>query len=95
LSLSDPVAWLEKAGSADPGLRAVHDWLAAASALDGDGARAAAELAESRRLSEHNWSSTIAAQRAGPAQAFEAPAMRAALEATYFAGLRKAGVPEE
>ena len=82
--------------SAEPALWFVHEWLAAADALNGDGAPAAAELAESRRLSEHTWPSSVAQQRASyGAKNFETPAIRAALETTYLAGLRKAGVPEE
>lgn len=93
--IGDAVAWLEKARSAEPGLWFVHEWLAAADALNGDGAAGAAELAKSRRLSEHAWPSTIARLQDGYAKDFETPAMRAALEATFFAGLRRAGVPGE
>jgi TolB-like protein/DNA-binding winged helix-turn-helix (wHTH) protein/cytochrome c-type biogenesis protein CcmH/NrfG len=94
--VGDAVASLEKASSTVTGLWFVHEWLAAADALNGDGARAAAELAESRRLSEHNWPSSVAQQRASyGAENFETPAIRAALDTTYLAGLREAGVPEE
>ena len=85
--------WLEKARSANPGqgphLRA---WLASAYALEGGSERAAAELAEARRLGSDDRYSSISRLRA----AFTGePKAQALLEATYFAGLRKAGMPEE
>jgi adenylate cyclase len=46
----EAIAWLEKARSALPGIPSFHSRLAAAYALDGDTERAAAELAEARRL---------------------------------------------
>ena len=51
-----------------------------------------AELAEARRLAGDVFSS-IAHVKAG--QSWGVPKVRALFEATYFAGLRKAGVPEE
>jgi tetratricopeptide (TPR) repeat protein len=47
----EAIRWLEKALSANPGLAFAHGHLAAAHALNGDAERAAAELAEARRLS--------------------------------------------
>jgi len=55
--------------------------------------RAAAELAEARRLSADDRYSTITRLRA--AQYWGVPKIRALFEATYFAGLRKAGMPDE
>ena len=58
-----------------------------------DTERAATELAEARKLSLDNRYSSIAQLKA--AQYFGVPKIRALYEATYFAGLRKAGMPEE
>jgi hypothetical protein len=55
--------------------------------------RAAAELAETRRLNVDARYSSIARLRA--ARYWGVPKIRALYEATYFAGLRLAGVPEE
>jgi hypothetical protein len=65
-------------------------WLASAHALNGDTERAATELAEARRPSSNDRYSSIARLTAA-----WAPKARARLEATYIAGLRKAGMPEE
>ena|SRR6516165_7745210 len=55
--------------------------------------RATAELAEARRSAgEGSWLS-IARLSAGTR--YETPAIRALAEATFYEGLRKAGVPEE
>jgi hypothetical protein len=62
--------------------------------LRGETERAVVEPAEARRLSvKPNWSS-IAGMRAGIGS-WGVPKIRALMEATYFTGLRKAGVPEE
>jgi hypothetical protein len=66
--------------------------LAAARALRGDGARAAAELAEARKLSPDDRYSSLARLRTVYRGVPKHNALR---EATYFAGLRKAGMPEE
>ena len=68
-------------------------WLAAAYALKGDTERAAVELAEARTLNGDDRYSSIARLKA--AGYFGVPKIRALYEATYFAGLRKAGMPEE
>jgi TolB-like protein/Flp pilus assembly protein TadD len=85
------VAWLEKARSAMPTQPNVRGHLASAYALKGDSERAAAELAEARRLSAGNLFTSIAHLKAYP----NAPKIHALYEGTYFAGLRKAGMPEE
>ncbi|MEI4920914.1 hypothetical protein Q8G81_35755, partial [Klebsiella pneumoniae] len=46
----EAIAWFEKARSVLPAVPNFHSRLAAAYALDGDTERAAAELAEARRL---------------------------------------------
>jgi hypothetical protein len=70
-----------------------HAWLASAYALKGDTERAADELADARRLNiDDRYSSIARLKAAGPGGV---PKIRALFEATYFAGLRKAGMPEE
>jgi hypothetical protein len=64
----------------------------AAYALKGDLTRAAAELAEARRLGGDNRYASIAAYKS--LQRFGATAIDALAEETFFAGLRAAGVPE-
>ena len=89
----EAIVWLEKANSANPGFGPNHAWLASAYGLKGDTERAAAELAEARKLSSVNSYSSIAHLRT--VGYWGVPKVRALFEATYFAGLRKAGVPEE
>ena len=88
----DAVLWLEKAINANPKLSQPHALLAAAYALKNETERAAAEVAEARRLRGEGSYSSIARIRTGY---WGVPKIRALVEATYFAGLRKAGVPEE
>ena len=71
----------------------VHGCLAAAYALKGETERAATELAEARWLSHDDGFSTIARLKA--TQHIGSAKVRALFEQTYFAGLRKAGMPEE
>jgi hypothetical protein len=65
--------------------------------LRGETERAAAELAEAQRLAGEGSFSSIARLKARLKAdgAGGVPKTRALYEATYFAGLRKAGVPEE
>jgi adenylate cyclase len=90
----EAIVWLEKARAAVPAASIVHARLAAAYALKGETERAAAELAEARRLNGDVYSSMARLQAVAVAY-FGVPKMRALYEATYFAGLRKAGMPEE
>jgi TolB-like protein/Flp pilus assembly protein TadD len=90
---SDAVLWLEKARSANRALPTVHASLASAYALMSEAERAATELAEARRLSGDGRYSSVARLKA--TGYFGVPKIRALHEATYFAGLRKAGMPEE
>jgi adenylate cyclase len=87
----EAILWIEKARSANPQFAGPHAWLASAYALGGNMERAAAELAAARRLSRDSRYASImllkAAQSYGKAQHLA--------EDTFFAGLRKAGVPEE
>jgi hypothetical protein len=55
---------------------------------------AVAELAEARRLSADDRYSSLARLHAVIGY-WGVPKVRALFEATYFAGLRKAGMPEE
>jgi hypothetical protein len=67
--------------------------LASAYALKGETERAAFELAEARRLlGEGSYSSITRIRAMGY---LGVPKIRALYETNYFAGLRKAGVPEE
>jgi TolB-like protein/tetratricopeptide (TPR) repeat protein len=90
---SEAIVWFEKARSANPVRPIVHAHLASAYALKGETEQAAAELAEARRLSSDDRYASIGRLKAlgflGVAK------IRALHEATYFAGLRKAGMPEE
>jgi hypothetical protein len=91
--INEAILWLEKARSATPAHPGICADLASAYALNGEIERAVAELAEARRLSRDDRYSSIARLKA--LGRFEMPKARALFEATYFAGLRKAGMPEE
>ena len=91
--IEDAIVWLEKACSANPELPYAHSYLASAYALRGDTEQSAIELAEARRLSGDGRYSSFARLKA--IVYFGVPKIRALYEATYFAGLRKAGMPEE
>ncbi len=92
--VDEAIEWLEKAHE-NSALQFVPAWLAAAYGLKGDLPRAAAEIAEARRLSPNGRPANIAAERAASVKDFRLPATRALLETTYLAGLRRAGVPDE
>ena len=89
----EAIAWLEQARMAIPAHPAVHAYCASAYALKGATERTAAELAEARRLSGEDRYSSIARLQA--LWHFGVPKIHALFEATYFAGLRLAGMPEE
>jgi tetratricopeptide (TPR) repeat protein len=91
--IDEAILWLEKALSANPGLAFAHGHLAAAYALEGGTERAHAELAEARRLSGDGRFASMARLQA--ARSWGVPKVRALYEATYFAGLRKAGLSEK
>jgi TolB-like protein/Tfp pilus assembly protein PilF len=90
---AEAILWLEKALRAGPGYAAPHAALAAACALSGKTERAVAELAEARRLSGDGRFASVARLKA--ARYWGVPKVRALFETTFFAGLRKAGMPEE
>jgi hypothetical protein len=93
--LDEAIVWFEKARSATPVLPFPRSRLAAAYALRGETERAAAELTETRRLDGGDLFSSIARLKTYPGGWWGVPKIRALWEATYFAGLRKAGMPEE
>jgi TolB-like protein/class 3 adenylate cyclase len=86
----EAILWLEKARSENTRLPFVHAWLAAAYALKGQQERARAELADAQQLNEGY--GNLATVRKSPW--FAKPEVRALAEATYFVGLRQAGLPE-
>ncbi len=88
----EAIVWLERARTGNPRSPWPHGWLASAYGLKGDLDRAAAELAEARRLFGGKVYPSIAAMRGG---SWGVLTIRELHEATFFKGLRKAGVPEE
>jgi TolB-like protein len=89
----EAIVWLEKARGAHAELPYVHSDLASAYALRGETDRSAVELVEARRLSlDGRYSSILRLQATGYSGV---PKIHALYEATYLAGLRKAGMPEE
>jgi tetratricopeptide (TPR) repeat protein len=90
----EAVQWFEKARSAHAGIHHIHASLAAGYALKGETGRAAVALSEARRLSDR-YSSIARLKEAPGTQWFAALKLRGLADATYFAGLRKAGMPEE
>ena len=96
----EAILWLEKARSAWPAFTNTRAVLASAYALKGETERAAAELAEARRLSaDHRFSDIAHLKAAGAPQSasgyWGVPKVAALFEATYIAGLRKGGMPED
>jgi len=91
--LDEAILWLNRAHTANPNQPFPHAYLASAYGLKGEIERAAVELAQARRLSSDDRYLSIARLRAvGP---FGGPQIRAFFEAIYFAGLRKAGIPDQ
>jgi adenylate cyclase len=91
--IGEAIIWIEKARNANPAHPLIRAWLASAYGLKGETERAAAELAEARRLSSDGRFSSIATLKA--AQYLGVPKVRALFESTYLRGLRLAGMPEE
>jgi hypothetical protein len=89
----EAIVWFERARNHTPALSEYRARLAAAYALNGEAERAVAELGEARRLSLDDRYSNLARLRA--VRYWGVPKIRALVEATYLAGLRKAGMPEE
>jgi TolB-like protein len=99
--IDEAIVWLEKARTAFPAHPNARATLGSAYALSGDTQSAAAELAEAKRLvGDDRYSSiahlkTVGFYGATAAGYWGVPKLRALFETTYFAGLRKAGMPEE
>jgi adenylate cyclase len=95
----EAVSWLEMARDAVPDHANTHATLGSAYALIGDTERAATELAEARKLVGDDRFSSIARLKEigffGVGGYFGVAKIRTLIEATYFAGLRQAGVPDE
>jgi TolB-like protein len=91
--IDEAIVWFEKARAANPEHSQHHCHLCSAYALKGNIERAAGELAEARRLSGDDRYSSLARLKA--VVDFGVPSVHALYEATYFAGLLKAGMPEE
>jgi adenylate cyclase len=91
--LDEAIRWFEKARSTNPGHHLPYAFLASAHALKGDMEPAAIALADAQRLSADERYSSIAGVRANGY--WGVPKIRALYEATYFVGLRKAGMPED
>jgi TolB-like protein/class 3 adenylate cyclase len=89
----EAIVWLEKArgGYSQQSREPVYinAWLASAHALAGEGEQARSELEEAWK---HGFRRTMAELRSDAWYAN--PQVRALAEATYFVGLRKAGMPE-
>jgi adenylate cyclase len=80
--IDEAIIWLEKARGANAEYPSFHAHLASAYALKGDTERAAAELAEARRLSSDDRFSRIARLKA--AGMFEVPKIRALVRGHLF-----------
>jgi tetratricopeptide (TPR) repeat protein len=89
----EAIIWLEKARTDMPDVPGHHSRLASAYALRGETERAVAELAEARRLAGEGSFASIA--RLKSRGWWGVPKVLSLFEATYFAGLRKAGMREE
>jgi TolB-like protein/tetratricopeptide (TPR) repeat protein len=89
----EAILWLERARRAYPQSALTHAFLASAYALKNQVELASAELAEARRRSIDDRYSSIACFKASTP--YGVPKIRALHEATFFTGLRKAGMPEE
>jgi TolB-like protein/Tfp pilus assembly protein PilF len=91
----EAVIWLEKARNHTPAHPMIRGDLASAYALSGQTERATAELAEARRLSPDDRYSSIARLKEVRNFGILTAQIRALSEASYYAGLRKASMPEE
>jgi adenylate cyclase len=87
----EAITSLQKASSDNARLPFVHSYLAAAYALKGQTQRARAELAEAQRLNP----AYSSLERVAKSTWFDQPKIRALAEATYFPGLREAGLAGE
>jgi tetratricopeptide (TPR) repeat protein len=91
--IDEAIHWFEKARNASPTLPQVRTHLASAYALQGEAKAASAELDAAKKLRGHSFYCSIA--RLKSAAYFGVPRVHALYDATFFAGRRKAGMPEE
>jgi tetratricopeptide (TPR) repeat protein len=91
----EAVIWLRRARSHTPEHPAIRGDLASAYALNGETERAAAQLAKAHGLSPDDRYSSIARLKEVRNFQLLTPQIRALSEATYYAGLRKAGLRDE
>ena len=91
----EAVIWLRKARNHTPEHPTIRGDLAAAYALNGETERAAAQLAKAHGLSPDDRYSSIVRLKEVRNFKLLTPQIRALSEATYYAGLRKAGLREE
>jgi hypothetical protein len=89
----EAILWLERARSANPTLPHARSYLAAAYALRCEARAAAAELDTARKIRGPEFHSSITHLKS--LSYFGVPRVQTQVDATYFAGLRKLGVPEE
>jgi TolB-like protein/class 3 adenylate cyclase len=89
----EAIVWFEKARVTISTVPQLRIRLTSAYALAGDPERAAGELAEARKLAGDDRYSSVAHLKA--IGNWGVPKTRALFEATFFAGLRLAGLPEE
>jgi TolB-like protein len=90
--VDEALSWFEKAGAANPSQPLPHAYLAASCALKDNIPRALAELDQARNLSGDDRFANIA--RVKGAGFYGVPKIYELFEATYFTGLRKAGMPD-
>jgi tetratricopeptide (TPR) repeat protein len=89
----EAIAWYERARNAAPAHPEFRAFLAAACGLNGDIGRATAEFTEARKRVGDDRYASIARIRAS--LSWGVPEVTTLAEATFYAGLRNAGVPEE
>jgi tetratricopeptide (TPR) repeat protein len=90
--VEEAINWFERALGANPGHPRPHVLLASAYGLKGNREQAAAELARAHKLRGNN---VFNIARIKTTVDLGVPKVRALFETTFFAGLRKAGMPEE
>ena len=91
--VDEAINWFERARSANPEHAVPRAYLAASYGLKGETGRAAAELARARELCGDDRYLSVARLKA--VGSFGVPKIHALFEATYLAGLRKAGMPDQ
>jgi TolB-like protein len=91
--IDEAILWLERARNANLTLPHARSYLAAAYAIRGEARAAARELDAARNIRGPEFYSSIAHLKS--CAYFGVRTVRAQFDATFFAGLRKAGIPEE